>query len=246
VILAETPSEIAFITPPRTAEDNLCSSPVILESRDVFGNTSSVTTTVAVSYSKSPASFIELHLDPDCAGSTAVSTAFFPGTSTATVYFRGTRARVTTLFATAFGFSVTQALTVRSACGGDCTCATGCCRQSCVSMDCTFACNVSTCGCVFDCNANSGVCDAECRAGSTCTMDCRSANECDLRCREGSVCALSCENALRCDSVRCEGGSQCILECAGADRCGFQSCEGGSVGSMSCPGAISVCNRDCP
>ncbi len=114
-VSAAAASTFAFATPPRTAVAGACSAALTVQTRDGLGNPSAPGAPLSADLAAAPATGLSFYSDAACAQPLA-TLDFAAGVSTATLYFRSTRAGTPVLTVSATGYAAgTQQQTVTPA-----------------------------------------------------------------------------------------------------------------------------------
>lgn len=106
-------SVLAFTTAPQSVPAGVCSGIVAVQLRDANGNPVSVTSPTAVTLSMSEPLGFQFFTDPACNGNAVTATSIATGTTTASFFFKGTKAVTNaTLSASVNGINGTQSVTI--------------------------------------------------------------------------------------------------------------------------------------
>lgn len=112
---AAAPDRLAFTTAPVTLAAGACSGAVVVRTADTYGNTAPVVAPTTVNLAASPGTGFQFFAAPGC-GTAVASVAMATGSSTATLYLRGTLAGTVTVTVSATGMSPdTQSETITAA-----------------------------------------------------------------------------------------------------------------------------------
>lgn len=101
------PTQLAFTTSPRSQAIATCSFSITIETRDAMGRPSPVTSPTAVSFSVGAAMGVTLHSSNLCTSTPSTSVTIAAGSSSATLYARGTTPVNAMLTASATGLTST-------------------------------------------------------------------------------------------------------------------------------------------